>query len=109
MKIILGLLLTLTCVSTHQDLDSLINEINTKQNLWTAGKNFHDTPFSELGFLAGTKQLPENILRTIPVVIHDNNTDDIPESFDARTQWPKCKSIQEIRDQSACRSDWVSL
>jgi cathepsin B len=32
---------------------------------------------------------------------------DIPESFDSRTAWPKCESIQEIRDQSTCGSCWA--
>lgn len=32
----------------------------------------------------------------------------LPTSFDARTQWPNCKSIGEIRDQSICGSCWVS-
>ena len=31
----------------------------------------------------------------------------IPESFDSRTNWPKCASIQEIRDQGSCGSCWV--
>lgn len=34
--------------------------------------------------------------------------DDVPDSFDARLKWPKCKSIREIRDQSNCGSCWVS-
>lgn len=40
------------------------------------------------------------------------NTDirnDIPESFDSRTNWPNCQSIMsEIRDQGRCGSCWVS-
>jgi len=31
----------------------------------------------------------------------------LPDSFDARTQWPKCVTIQQIRDQSACGSCWA--
>jgi len=33
---------------------------------------------------------------------------DIPESFDARQQWPDCPSTKEIRDQGSCGSCWVS-
>jgi len=32
---------------------------------------------------------------------------DIPDSFDARTQWPDCTGIAEVRDQSACGSCWA--
>ncbi|CAD6193222.1 unnamed protein product [Caenorhabditis auriculariae] len=32
---------------------------------------------------------------------------DIPASFDARTHWSKCASIQHIRDQSTCGSCWA--
>lgn len=30
-----------------------------------------------------------------------------PESFDSRTQWPKCESMKQIRDQSQCGSCWA--
>ena len=31
----------------------------------------------------------------------------LPDSFDARTQWPNCPTIKEIRDQGSCGSSWV--
>lgn len=108
MKTFVCIVLALTCVSAHQNLDDLINEINSKQDLWVAGKNFHDTPLSELTGLLGSKKLPETIKKTVPVVEHKISAADIPKSFDARTNWPQCKSIKEIRDQSACGSCWVS-
>nr|CDJ87125.1 Peptidase C1A domain containing protein [Haemonchus contortus] len=43
-----------------------------------------------------------------PVVEDANdNGDDIPESFDARTKWPNCTSIEHIRDQANCGSCWA--
>jgi cathepsin B len=30
-----------------------------------------------------------------------------PASFDSRTQWPKCTSLSEIRDQANCGSCWA--
>lgn len=30
-----------------------------------------------------------------------------PDSFDSRTQWPKCQSLEEIRDQANCGSCWA--
>ena len=32
---------------------------------------------------------------------------DLPETFDAREQWPNCPTVKEIRDQGACGSCWV--
>jgi len=31
----------------------------------------------------------------------------IPATFDSRVQWPKCPTIQRVRDQSACGSCWA--
>lgn len=38
---------------------------------------------------------------------HDLSSSDIPEEFDSRTNWDKCQSIKEIRDQSGCGSCWA--
>ena len=32
----------------------------------------------------------------------------VPTEFDARTAWPNCPSLREIRDQGGCGSCWVS-
>jgi cathepsin B len=44
----------------------------------------------------------------LPLKVHTGfDVADIPASFDSRKQWPNCKSIQEIRDQSDCGSCWA--
>ncbi|RCN47357.1 papain family cysteine protease [Ancylostoma caninum] len=40
-------------------------------------------------------------------VLEDVYGNDPPESFDARTHWPECRSIGTIRDQSSCGSCWA--
>lgn len=32
---------------------------------------------------------------------------EVPEFFDARSQWKHCKTIGEVRDQGNCGSCWV--
>jgi len=32
---------------------------------------------------------------------------DLPASFDARTQWPHCGGMKDVRDQSSCGSCWA--
>ena len=32
---------------------------------------------------------------------------DVPATFDARTQWPKCTVIGAVRDQGGCGSCWA--
>lgn len=108
MEIPLYLLLGISCVLAYENSDDFINEINSKQNFWRAGRNFHkDTPMSEITRLLGMKSLPQEILETIPVVQHKIDPNELPESFDARAQWSQCKTIKEVADQSACSSDWV--
>jgi len=34
-------------------------------------------------------------------------SNNIPDTFDARSQWPQCPSIGFIRDQGSCRSSWA--
>lgn len=44
-----------------------------------------------------------------PVLVHNVGTVDVPVKFDARSQWPNCPTIREIRDQGSCGSCWVSF
>lgn len=110
MKSIVGIIVAFSCAFAFDNSEEFINEINRKQNLWKAGRNFViGTPISHLRGLLGAKLLPESELESTPVKIHEiDETVEIPKSFDSRTQWPKCKTVKEIADQSSCGSCWVS-
>jgi len=41
----------------------------------------------------------------LPRIMHAPSA--VPETFDARTAWPECSTIRQIRDQSACGSCWA--
>lgn len=90
--------------------DDFINEINNKQTLWRAGRNFpENTTISDIRHLLGVKPLPKEIEKKIPIVYHDLNKISLPDSFDSREIWPDCKTIKQVYDQSSCSSSWVSI
>lgn len=102
------LILTFSYAFANQTPDEFINEINSKQNSWIAGKNvYHGKPMTHVRAMQHDESLIQNKLKGIPIVIH-NDTFDIPESFDARTKWPKCKTIGVVTDQGTCTACWVS-
>ena len=84
----------------------IIKYINSHDFTWKAGVNERfDYPgvtekdVSRLcGVWAGGPSLP-------PIDI--TPLKDLPDEFDARTQWPNCPSISDIRDQASCGSCWV--
>ncbi|KAF6037087.1 CTSB [Bugula neritina] len=97
----------------HQPLsDDLITHINNlhKQGhtTWVAGKNFekHGMTTAGLKRMCGVLDDPNGFKLPFrePHVITEG---DIPDEFDARKQWPKCKSISTIRDQGNCGSCWA--
>uniref|UniRef100_A0A8C9PU20 Cathepsin B n=1 Tax=Spermophilus dauricus TaxID=99837 RepID=A0A8C9PU20_SPEDA len=89
--------------SFHPLSDELITYINKQNTTWQAGRNFHNVDVSYLKRLCGTflggPRLPERVR-----FAEDIN---LPESFDAREQWPDCPTIKEIRDQGSCGSCWA--
>lgn len=109
MKILLGAVLLSFGVIAHRHeiVEDFIDDINSKQNLWTAGINFHNRHFRDLRGLLGSKKLPESVSKKVPVMSHDVENLQLPEFFDAREKWPECESIGKVRDQSACDSCWV--
>jgi len=88
-----------------------VEAINSAQSLWTASLDSPTAGLShdEVKSLLGTDvhyawNDPENPPeRTYSAAARAA----APESFDARTNWPNCKSMSQIRDQSDCGSCWA--
>ena len=81
----------------HQPLsDEIIDYVNNQiKTTWKAGKNFegHGMTVSGLKRMCGVIPEPNNFklpFRDEPYEIKD---EDIPDTFDSRTQWSNCKSI----------------
>merc|ERR1711970_453241 len=105
MKVLVLCTLVGLATALHPLSDQFIAEINEKATTWTAGRNFHkDTPMGFIrGLLGARKTKTENPLP----VLEMRSDEPTQDSFDARTTWPSCPSIGEIRDQSSCGSCWA--
>jgi len=67
--------------------------------------NFENVSLEHVRGLCGVVK-GENKVQ-LPVRTHQIDPASLPDSFDARTQWPNCPTIREIRDQGSCGSCWV--
>jgi hypothetical protein len=93
------------------DLSTHIEAVNSNPSSnWVAGVNskFDGASLKEIKSLMGTVVDPDWVIsgraRDSAMVV----SDDVPESFDARTNWPECESvINHVRDQSNCGSCWA--
>ena len=90
--------------SDYYPFENEIYAVNSANIGWVAGrqKRFEGRTEEYVAGLCGVK-------KGIPLPLNDNLTvlEDIPDSFDSRTQWPNCKSIGLIEDQSDCGSCWA--
>ena len=101
-------ILTLGTGSSHELSQSFIDSLNSVQDSWTAGQNFHpDTDMDHIRGLMGVirDKHGESLANTLNR--RPGRLFRPPTQFDARTAWPECPSIGEIRNQGNCGSCWA--
>lgn len=105
--IILASYLAIVLANHHPLSQDFIDKINSKATTWKAGKNFG--PHVSMNYirrLMGVRADAHKFrLEEQPSLV--GLSDDLPEQFDARENWPNCPTIKEIRDQGSCGSCWA--
>ncbi|EYB95975.1 hypothetical protein Y032_0154g2968 [Ancylostoma ceylanicum] len=84
---------------------ALVDYVNANQQLFKAEANGNEEIYKhklmDVKFAKRGPTLEEEYF------LEDSNDTDIPESFDARVQWPDCPSLTAIQDQANCGSCWA--
>jgi len=82
-----------------------VAHVNSNQSDYVAGLNekFRGWTLMEAARLMGVRSMVPT--GQTPIKTHNVAVEDIPESFDARKQWPSF--IHPIRDQAQCGSCWA--
>jgi len=107
MKCLIFAALATACFAISYDEFSkeMAAKTNQMQTHWRAGFNhyFRGWDLEDMKILMGTKMdyIKDAAVENVEV------KDTLPSTFDCRQQWPKCTSIDHIRDQSTCGSCWA--
>ncbi|XP_055354490.1 cathepsin B-like cysteine proteinase [Paramacrobiotus metropolitanus] len=91
------------------DEDDVIQIVNTHPDkAWKAEKTQFYGKKKHLTQRLGTKDLDDAEFAKLPKgTPRSVNRAALPAQFDARTRWPTCVSIKEVRDQGGCGSCWA--
>lgn len=85
-----------------------VNESNTTWKAHADGRFAHVTKEEIMRKLGAKLDMQnESEIEHLDTVEYKGPLGAAPASFDSRTVWPGCQSIQEIRDQSDCGSCWA--
>ncbi|CAD5212124.1 unnamed protein product [Bursaphelenchus xylophilus] len=90
--------------------DALVDYVNSLKTSWTAEKSSVITskPLEEQKRLLGLLDMPQELEHLVVLGSEElEMAEELPENFDARENWPDCKSIKHIRDQANCGSCWA--
>ncbi|KAF8566762.1 hypothetical protein P879_08870 [Paragonimus westermani] len=89
--------------------DDLIHYVNEESGAyWKAAPSRRFRNVEEAKQYLGARREGQALRNARRMTIsHEHDRDPLPQSFDAREQWPNCTSIGEIRDQSGCGSCWA--
>jgi cathepsin B len=98
----------------HADADEarlkMVHHVNSLKTTWKAGMNkrFMGRPLEAIKRQLGVLDVNPPAHKRPAYKVHTGfDIAALPTSFDSRTQWPNCPTIQEIRDQSDCGSCWA--
>lgn len=96
----------LSGVVAMESFEDIVQFVNSNNASWVAGLPTRvATPAGTIPYLGAF--LPGDAEYRAPPVQSIRTRAAVPDSFDARTQWPSCGGIADIRDQSACGSCWA--
>lgn len=86
--------------------DDIVHYVNKLGTTWQAEKSkFHSWNLKAFKKTLGTLGVGKP--SRLEVNEHKVDVSALPDQFDARTQWPNCPTIQEVRDQGSCGSCWA--